>query len=470
MAENTREIILDTLLAIEKGEQYSNQLIRAVLDKYNYLDARDKAFIKRVTEGTIERQIELDYYLDHFSTVPVRKMKPLVRTLLRMSVYQLLYMDAVPDSAVCNEACKLAVKRKFGNLRGFVNGVLRNLSRNKEQLPLPDEAAEPVRYLSVKYSMPEWLIGFWLEEYGRKITATMLKAIMAVHPVSVRFSARLSEEERELLKGQLAQAGVEIREGAYLPCLCRLEHVDNINALPGFAEGKWTVQDVSSALAVELAGIKNTDFVLDACAAPGGKSILAAEKAKKVLSRDVSVEKTERIRENAQRMRMDNIEIQEWDALCFDPENEGKADVVLLDVPCSGLGVMGKKRDIKYHITREGMESLHALQREIVTVCSRYVRPGGMLLYSTCTINPAENEAMVRYITEELGFAPVSVEEELPEALKVQKWETAGLREAQGKKDGLNTEERRACIQLLPGYMDADGFFIAKFQKPMKAD
>lgn len=259
MAENTREIILDTLLSIEKGEQYSNQLIRAVLDKYNYLDARDKAFIKRVTEGTIERQIELDYYLDHFSTVPVRKMKPLVRTLLRMSVYQLLYMDAVPDSAVCNEACKLAVKRRFGNLRGFVNGVLRNLSRSREQLPMPDEKAEPVRYLSVKYSMPEWLIGFWLEEYGRKITATMLEEIMAVHPVSVRFSTRLSEKERELLKDQLAQAGAEIREGDYLPYLCRLEHVDNINALPGFAEGKWTVQDVSSALAVELADIKKTD-------------------------------------------------------------------------------------------------------------------------------------------------------------------------------------------------------------------
>ena len=463
MAENTREIILDTLLSIEKGEQYSNQLIRAVLDKYNYLDARDKAFIKRVTEGTIERQIELDYYLDHFSTVPVRKMKPLVRTLLRMSVYQLLYMDAVPDSAVCNEACKLAVKRRFGNLRGFVNGVLRNLSRSREQLPMPDEKAEPVRYLSVKDSMPEWLIGFWLEEYGRKITATMLEEIMAVHPVSVRFSTRLSEKERELLKDQLAQAGAEIWEGAYLPYLCRLEHVDNINALPGFAEGKWTVQDVSSALAVELAGIKKTDFVLDACAAPGGKSILAAEKAEKVLSRDVSAEKTERIRENAQRMQMDNIEIQEWDARCFDPEKEGKADVVLLDVPCSGLGVMGKKRDIKYHITREGMESLHALQREIVDVCSRYVKPGGTLLYSTCTVNPAENEAMVRYIAEELGFAPVSVEEELSETLKTQKRETAALRDAEGKKDGLNAEERRACIQLLPGY-------IAKFQKPLKAD
>ena len=387
-----------------------------------------------------------------------------------MSVYQLLYKDAVPDRAVCNEACKLAVKRKFGNLRGFVNGVLRNLSRSREQLPMPDEKAEPVRCLSVKYSMPEWLIGFWLEEYGRKITATMLEEIMAVHPVSVRFLTRLSEKERELLKDQLAQAGVEIREGAYLPYLCRLEHVDNINALPGFAEGKWTVQDVSSALAVELAGIKKTDFVLDACAAPGGKSILAAEKAEKVLSRDVSAEKTERIRENAQRMQMDNIEIQEWDARCFDPEKEGKADVVLLDVPCSGLGVMGKKRDIKYHITREGMESLHALQREIVDVCSRYVKPGGTFLYSTCTVNPAENEAMVRYIAEELGFAPISVEEKLPEALKAQKRETAALRDEEGKKDGLNAEERRACIQLLPGYMAADGFFIAKFQKPLKAD
>ena len=135
MAENSREIVLDTLLALEREGQYSSRLLRAVLDKYGYLDVRDRAFIKRVTEGTLERQRELDYYLDHFSLVPVRKMKPLVRCLLRMSVYQLVYMDTVPDSAVCNEACKLAAKRKFGNLRGFVNGVLRNISRGRENLP-----------------------------------------------------------------------------------------------------------------------------------------------------------------------------------------------------------------------------------------------------------------------------------------------------------------------------------------------
>lgn len=466
MAENGREIILETLNALEAGEQYSHKLIRAVLDKYDYLDTKEKAFIKRVTEGTIERQIELDYYLDAFSSVPVRKMKPFIRTLLRMSVYQLLYMDAVPDSAVCNEACKLAVKRKFGNLRGFVNGILRNISRNKERLPLPDQAKEPVRYLSVKYSMPEWLVEKWQEEYGGEITETMLKGLLAVHPVDLRFSTRLSAGERELLQEKICRTGAELCQGSYLPFMYELKNADNLSSLPGFAEGQWTVQDVSSALAVELAEIQKTDFVLDACAAPGGKSIFAAEKAARVLSRDLTEEKTELIRENATRMRAESLEIQEWDARCPDPLYEGKADVVLLDVPCSGLGVMGKKRDIKYHVTPESLKSLYALQREIVTTCSRYVKPGGTLLYSTCTVNTEENEEMVRFLTRQLGFVPVPVEEDLPEELRCLKEKTELLRDKDGRDCGLDKAERRACLQFLPGYMRADGFFIAKLRRP----
>lgn len=466
MAENTREIILDTLLALEKGGQYSHRLIRAVLDKYNYLDGREKSFFKRVTEGTIEREIELDYYLNAFSSVPVKKMKPFIRALLRMSVYQLLYMDAVPDSAVCNEACRLAAKRGFGSLRGFVNGVLRNISRNKDKLPLPDREKEPLRFLSVRYSVPEWLAEMWLSEYGTELTETMLAALMEVHPVSVRFSTALSGEEREYWCGRLAETGARIRQGSYLPFLYELTAADNITELPGFAEGRWTVQDVSSALAVTLAGIRETDFVMDVCAAPGGKSMLAAERARNVLSRDLTPEKTAQIRENATRMRADNVAVQEWDARCFDPAYEKKADVVLLDVPCSGLGVMGKKRDIKYHVTPESMEGLCALQREIVTVCSRYVKPGGTLLYSTCTINPAENEEMVRYLTEELGFEPVSVEEALPEELRTAKHRTEELRRPGGKRQTADGEMQGACMQFYPGYMNADGFFIAKLKKP----
>ena len=162
MAENTREIILDTLLELERGQEFSHKLMKAVLDKYDYLDGRDKAFIKRVTEGTIERQIELDYYLNQFSSVPVRKMKPLIRCLMRMSTYQLLFMDAVPDSAVCNEACKLAAKRKFHNLKGFVNGVLRSILREEKLLPEGDS----VKDLSVRYSCPENIINSFINDYA----------------------------------------------------------------------------------------------------------------------------------------------------------------------------------------------------------------------------------------------------------------------------------------------------------------
>lgn len=463
--EIARAISLDVLLTLEREKQYSNRLLKAVLDKYDYLDSRDKAFIKRVTEGTLERQQELDYYLDHFSSLPVKKMKPFIRCLLRMSAYQILYMESVPDSAVCNEACKLAAKHSFGSLRGFVNGILRNLSRSKDSLPLPDEGAEPLKYLSVKYSMPEWLVQFWMEEYGREITETMLAALLEIHPVSLRFRGGLSRKEAEELCREIAGRGAVLKESPYLSCVRLLEHADNVSELPGFAGGKWTVQDVSSALAVELAGIKETDFVMDVCAAPGGKSILAAEKAAKVLSRDVSEEKTDLIRENLSRMGAENIEVQTRDAVCFDEQYEGKADVVLLDVPCSGLGVIGKKRDIKHRVSREGMESLSALQREIARVCSRYLKPGGTLLYSTCTVNPEENEEMVRFLTGELGLKPLSLEESLPGLLLKQKRETEALRYREGRDHGLTAEERRACIQLLPGYMEADGFFIARFQR-----
>lgn len=475
MADHIREIVLDTLLALEKDGEYSHRLIRAVLDKYDYLEGRDKAFIKRLTEGTVERQTELDYYLEHVSTVPVRKMKPLIRCLLRMSAYQLLYMDAVPDSAVCNEAVKLAAKKGFRNLKGFVNGVLRNLSRQKDRISLPDAGREPVSFLSVKYSTPPWLVELWLSQYGWDVTETLLEGLMQVHPVSLRFSTGLSEQERENRVERLRQAGAQVTENPYLPYIYSVERTDNISMLPGFGEGDFTVQDVSSALAVEAAEIRSTDFVMDICAAPGGKSILAAEKADRVLARDVSREKTSVIEENIDRMRAKNIQVQVFDATGLDEEYLEKADVVLMDVPCSGLGVMGKKRDIKYHVTPEGLRSLAELQRRIVDSSWRYVRPGGTLIYSTCTIHSGENEAMVKYISRELPFEPVSLERVLPQKLWEQK---CGLEERikkqremapQGQGVQLTEEEQAACIQLLPGYMECDGFFIARFRRKRKS-
>jgi len=465
--ENTRELVLDTLLTLEREKTFSHSLVKAVLDKYDYLDSRDKAFYKRVAEGTLERQIELDYYLNHFSNVPVNKMKPLIRCLLRMSVYQLIYMDTVPDSAVCNEACKLAVKRKFQNLRGYVNGVLRNVARNKANLPMPDASKDRLQYLSVKYSMPTWLVDLWSRRYGFPITETMLSGLMQVHPVSLRFSTKLSASELEACCEQIHSRGAELVQNPYLPYVYQMQNGESLSALPGFEEGKYLVQDVSSALAVEVAGIIPTDFVVDVCAAPGGKSILASEKAAKVLSRDVSEEKTAIIEENIHRMQCDNVEVQVFDGTQCDEALLGQADVVLLDVPCSGLGIIGKKRDIKYHAGPEGIAELNVLQKEIVRASAGYVKMGGILMYSTCTIHRSENEDMVRFISEELGFEPVSLKEILPEAVWAAKERIAEAMAAAGKDAslGLSKEQQDACIQLLPGFMEADGFFMAKFRK-----
>lgn len=404
MAENPREIVLDMLLAMERSSEYSHILMKSVLDKYDYLDPRDKAFMKRLAEGTIERKLELDYVLDQVSSVPVHKMKPLMRCLMRMSAYQILYMDAVPDSAVCNEAVKLAGKRKFQNLKGFVNGVLRNLSRNKAQITWPDREKEPLKWLSVTYSMPEWLVRMWICEYGMEKTAGMLKGLAEVYPVSIRFRTTLDKTSRLGYIAQMEKLGIEVSQSPYLEYAYLLRKTEGIASLPGYEEGAFTVQDVSSMMAVEAAGITSEDFVMDICAAPGGKSLLAAQKARKVLARDVSPTKLSLIEENARRLQAANLTVQLWDATVTDEAYLEQADVVLMDVPCSGLGVMGKKRDIKYRVTPEGLKELTTLQRQIISASWRYVKPGGILLYSTCTIRREENEQMCQWITKELPF------------------------------------------------------------------
>lgn len=454
MTENTREIVLDILLFVERDKVFSHQLIRAVLDKYDYLDARDKSFIKRVAEGTLERQIELDYYLDQFSKVPVRRMKPLIRCLLRMSAYQILYMDGVPDSAACNEACKLAQKRKFHELKGFVNGVLRNLAKGKENLKLPDRTEDEAAFYSVKYSMPKWLVENWMAEYGSRVTEKILEGLLQIHPVSLRFSGKQGAEDRKVLLAKLEDSGAVLTESKYLPDLYTVENTEGIGSLPGFKEGAFTVQDVSSALAVEAAGIRKSDFVMDLCAAPGGKSILAAERAQKVLSRDVSEAKTALIRENLERMNIENVTVQVYDATVTDEEYLGRADVVLMDVPCSGLGILGKKRDIKYHVSPQSLQEIVELQKEIISHSWQYVKPGGILLYSTCTIHREENEGMVQWILEHFPFDPVPLAGSIPDVLEGERQQIGGLC---GQTEG--------CIQLLPGFMEADGFFFAKLRR-----
>lgn len=452
-AENTREIVLDMLLATEREEAYSHQIIRAVLAKYDYLGIQEKAFIKRLFEGTLERRIELDYRLNAISSVPVKKMKPLIRNLLRLSTYQLLYMDGIPASAAVNEAVKLCGKRKFQNLKGFVNGVLRKMAAEGGSITMPSEEKEPEKFLSITLSMPEWIVRHFLSRYSYQKTKSLLTGLLRVRPVTIRFAGTLTAQKKEELLEDMRKKGIVVHGHPFIREAYYLENCENIASLAGFSEGYFTVQDASSMLAVAAADIKSGDKVLDVCAAPGGKTMLAAEYAGAdghVEARDVSAVKTEQIQENISRMRLTNVSVREWDATVPDRDAAESADVVLADVPCSGLGVMGKKRDIKYRQREEALTGIVSLQKEIVRQAASYVRPGGILLYSTCTINPAENEEMTEWICRELHFSLEPVSGFLP-----------------ALPDSKTAE--KGYMQLLPDVHDTDGFFFARLRKPLSA-
>lgn len=448
-ATKTREIILDILMVSEEdSKEKIHILIRDVLDKYDYMEERDKALIKRMAEGTVSRKLQLDYIIDCYAKTKTGKMKPVIRNILRMGVYQILFMDSVPDSAACNEAVLLAVQRGFVGLKGFVNGVLRTVSREKEALPMPKETAA-AEYLSVRYSMPEWIVNLWLARYGKEKTEVILRGMDAIPGLTFRMKETLTKEEQEAFLAKVQKEGCEMTKHPYLPYAYEGKIAGSVTNMPGYREGLFSVQDISSMLAVEVAGIKEGDNILDVCAAPGGKTMHAALKAGtkgSVLARDLLPYKVDLIEENKDRLQMESVQVEQWDALVPDEKCKNAFDVVIADLPCSGLGVMGRKADIRYHVTPQQLAELAKLQRDILSVVWEYVKPGGTLLYSTCTINEEENEKNREWFLKHYPFVAVSIEENLPGELQ--------------KETG-----KEGYLQLLPGVHLSDGFFIAKFRK-----
>lgn len=490
MTERTadeREIALQILMKTGRGQGFSHVNIKDSLDRHTGLRPEERSFIKRLCEGTIEREIELDARIDRFSRKKAGTLRPLILIILRTGIYQICYMDSVPDAAACNEAVKLAKRHRMGNLAGFVNAVLRNTVRAKQQDfrktteagtarrngqgGCPDirrgsrsaitETRREARGAAtdtwleaqpapVRFSIPAWICDLWKMQLGEKRTASLLKAMLAIRPVTVRVDERLGADERDHLIERIRESGVTVQPGRWLPYSFLLTDISDITVLPGFAEGKITVQDESSMLVAEAAGLNGRETVLDVCAAPGGKSMHCASKLSdggQVFAYDVSAKKADRIRENARRMRLDNLEVSVRDATVPAPEDRNRADVLLCDLPCSGLGVMGRKRDIKYNASLQKIQSLADLQRRILRACAGYVKPGGVLIYSTCTIDRAENEDMAVFI-EKLGFLPDELTPFLPD----------GIPGISGRNHHM--------IQLLPDTHGTDGFFIARFRKP----
>lgn len=448
---NTREIVLELLISILEEGKFSHIVLNRVLKDTKDLEKQDRRFITRLCEGTVERVLTLDLVIAHFSKVKLSKMKPVIRNILRMSVYQILYMDQIPVSAACNEAVKLAGKRGFRGLGGFVNGILRNIARTDGVL---DEIAKPMNEigrLSFYSSVPRWIVEVWVREYGSKETGKLLDSFYEERMVSLRIN--LSKTTKTDLCGLLQKNGIHVEDGKYLDCAVHISGYDTINLLPGFEDGLFQVQDESSMLVGLAAGVKEGDVCLDVCAAPGGKSLhladllCAFDKEKgKVIARDISLNKVGLIQENINRAGFHNIYTEVRDALLPIQEDEEKADIVLADLPCSGLGILSKKPDIRLQMTEEKEQNLVDLQRRILINIVNSIKPGGILIYSTCTIHPSETIEQVNYITKSLGLTAESLNDYLPKELH-------------------NETTCQGYLQLLPSIHETDGFFLARMRK-----
>ena len=422
-----RALALDVLLEISENGVFSQEALGGALSKYQYLEKRERAFLTRLVEGTLDYRIRLDYVIDQFSRTPIKKQRPVIREILRMSVYQMMFMDSVPDRAVCDEAVKLARKRGLAGLAGFVNGVLRNISRGLEEVSYPS-GNDTAEYLSVIYSMPEWIVETWIELYGKDRTKAALKSFLEERPLYIRVNRRrTSVTELAML---MEDAGVTAEAVPGADFALKVSGYDYPEALPGFADGLFWIQDLSSMLAADEACTSEGALCVDVCAAPGGKSFCLAEAAGNqgcVEARDISASKAVKIREGASRLHFDNINVSVREARALDEALVGRADVVLADLPCSGLGVLGRKPDLKYRITPDQIDELQKLQREILETVQSYVKPGGVLIYSTCTVSRRENEENADWFAANFPFEEV------------------------------------ISRQLLPGDGGSDGFFISKF-------
>lgn len=451
MAVNEREVVLDMLLSLREGK-LSHTILKDTLDSYLYLDKSSRGFITRLYEGTIEKRLYLDFIIDGYSKTPVKKMKPIIMLLLEMAVYQLFFMDRVPDSATINEAVKLAKKRGLTGLSGFVNGVLRNIARNKENIALPDKNKDLIKYLEIKYSTPKAVVEHFINDYGSEKTEEILEAFEQKRLLT----ARVTKGDREELIKKLEGEGVKTGSDTIFPESVRILELDSLSYLESFEEGDFVIQDESSQFIGKIVGLPKGARVLDLCAAPGGKSLLFAEmeEVDEIISCDISESKTELIEENVRRIGVSEIKTKVNDASLYNPDFMDGFDLVICDLPCSGLGIMGRKRDIKYNVSIDKIRELALLQKKILENAVRYVKKGGRIIYSTCTMTKAENEENFTFISEFKGFSSVDFSDKI-----------RGYVDRYKDGERLVNEAKKGFIRLIPGELGTDGFFISEYMR-----
>ncbi|MDF2658508.1 MAG: rRNA methyltransferase [Paenibacillus sp.] len=445
---SAREIALDVLTRVETEHAYSNLLLNQALLKHKP-DKADAGLATELVYGTIQRRNTIDYFLDRFVAKGVKKLEPWVRNLLRLSLYQLHYLDRVPEHAAVHEAVNIAKRRGHAGISGMVNGVLRNVIRRKEELTVP-VSLEPVARIALEHSHPEWLVADWVRRFGAETAEKICRANNEPPSASVRVNTmKLTREE---LLGRLREAGCEARPSDVSPAGIVVESGGNMALTPWYVNGELSVQDESSMLVAEAAHPEPGMQVLDCCAAPGGKTSHMAELMNdrgRILACDIHEHKRELIAAQAERLSLRCVETKTIDARNLPEALAGTAfDRILLDAPCSGLGVIRRKPDIKWAKSPGDVAGIAGLQYELLSGVSSLLAPGGVLVYSTCTVAEEENEQVVmRFLQEHPEFAlsrpPQSLQDRLP----------------------ADSVAPGGTITVLPHQFGSDGFFIAVLRK-----
>ena len=432
---NVREAAFLSLLRCSADGKYSNLEVDSAIKKYGFA-GNDRAFFTALVYGTIEKRITIDYILGKFLSKPIEKIEDRLLEILRLGVYQIIFLDKIPDSAACNESVELAKFHTHKGTSGFVNGVLRNVSRGKNSIEYPEKGTD--EYYSVKYSCPIWLCSMWREMYGDEKCEEILEGTNINPHITLRVNTlKISREE---LAQRLAERGISAAYTSLSPNGLILEEFVPISDITEIGEGLCFVQDETSQLCSSSLGAKAGEFIVDTCACPGGKSFGVAMDMKnkgEILSLDLHETKLSLIDRGAERLSIGIISTGVQNGTKKREELTNKADRVLCDVPCSGLGVIAKKPDLR-HKAPHDIERLPDIQYSILENGSLYVKKGGYLLYSTCTLNKRENEEVVnRFLSEHKNFSLTN--------------------------EGMPFNE--SMVTFFPNEHQTDGFFMAKFKR-----
>lgn len=444
MSKTEREIAFSILDDIYNKGAFSNITLEKHLKEKS---KRKQNFIREMVYGVLENDIFLEYIISKTSKIRIKKIHKPILIILKMGIYQIFFMDSVPSSAAVNESVILA--KKYGNKGsvGYVNGMLRNISRNKEELGDTD-IDDPRKRISVKYSHPSWIVDKWIEEYGIKFTEDLCRSNNEKPKLNI--TVNTLKTSRDDLKSKLEKKGFEIRESKYSADSLIIENPFKISETKEFKDGEFTIQDESSALVAQIMNPEPGSIVIDVCSAPGGKSVHIAQKMQnkgRIISRDIHEHKLNLIRKNTERLGIDIIETEIYDAEEIDDSLINLADYVLVDAPCSGLGLIRRKPEIKINKTQEDINSLSNLQFKILNNAKNYLKVGGTLIYSTCTLGKRENMDIVdKFLKENKEFSKLDLSGPIKNKLDMPSLE-------------------RGYIELYPNIHGTDGFFIAKMKK-----